>query len=60
MRRVVGKAHNGAIVLMHPTAPTVSALPQIIEELKEQGYQFVTVGEMMAGMSAKTAPEKKK
>ena len=60
VRRVVGKAHNGAIVLMHPTAPTVSALPQIIQELKKQGYQFVMVGEMMDGMTAKTAPEKKK
>lgn len=47
VRRVVEKAHNGAIVLMHPTAPTVKALPTIIKQLKQEGYQFVTVGEMI-------------
>lgn len=47
VRRVVGKAHNGAIVLMHPTAPTVEALPEIIKQLKKQGYNFVTVGELI-------------
>lgn len=51
IRRVVGKAHNGAIVLMHPTAPTLNALPEIIRELKQQGYRFVTVGELISGLS---------
>lgn len=51
VQRVVGKAHNGAIVLMHPTAPTVKALPEIIKQLKQQGYQFVTVGEMIKNLS---------
>lgn len=46
--RVTGKAHNGGIVLMHPTAPTVEALPGIIDELRRQGYELVTVGEMLA------------
>lgn len=45
--RVIGKAHNGGIVLMHPTAPTVKALPRIIDTLKERGYQIITVGEML-------------
>lgn len=45
--KVVKNAHNGAIVLMHPTAPTVYALPQIIKELKEKGFNFVTVGELL-------------
>ena len=47
VQRVVPKAHNGAIVLMHPTAPTVKALPQIISQLKKEGYQFVPVGELI-------------
>lgn len=47
VQRVVGKAHNGAIVLMHPTAPTIKALPLIIDKLKAEGYQFVTVGELI-------------
>lgn len=47
VRRVVDKAHNGAIVLMHPTAPTVHALPQIIKELKSQGYELVKVSVLL-------------
>jgi probable sporulation protein (polysaccharide deacetylase family) len=46
-QRVTQKAHNGAIVLMHPTAPTVKALPVMIKELKQNGYQFVKVSEMI-------------
>ncbi len=45
--RVSGKAHNGGIVLMHPTAPTVKALPGIIDDLRGQGYKLITVGEML-------------
>ncbi len=45
--RVLHKAHNGAIVLMHPTAPTVHALPDIIDGLRAQGYRLVTLGEML-------------
>jgi probable sporulation protein (polysaccharide deacetylase family) len=41
--RVVDRVHNGAIVLMHPTAPTVHALPDIIEALKKDGYEMVRV-----------------
>jgi probable sporulation protein (polysaccharide deacetylase family) len=45
--RVLNKMENGAIVLMHPTAPTVNALPGIIDGLKEQGFQLITVGNML-------------
>ncbi|MEG6521713.1 polysaccharide deacetylase family protein [Desulfotomaculum sp. 1211_IL3151] len=47
VKRVVSKAHNGAIVLMHPTDPTVKALPSIIKQLKSEGYEFVKVGELI-------------
>ncbi|MBM7854448.1 putative sporulation protein (polysaccharide deacetylase family) [Desulfohalotomaculum tongense] len=47
VNRVTQKAHNGAIVLMHPTAPTVRALPEIITALKNDGYEFVTVSELI-------------
>lgn len=43
VQRVVSKVHNGTIILMHPTAPTVEALPQLINDLKNQGYTLVTV-----------------
>jgi len=46
--RVVRRAHNGAIVLLHPTEPAVEALPVIIRELRAQGYQPGTVGALLA------------
>lgn len=45
--RVINNAHNGGIVLMHPTAPTVQALPAVIDGLRKQGYELVTVGNML-------------
>ncbi|MGQ9780451.1 MAG: hypothetical protein ACUVRM_11380, partial [Bacillota bacterium] len=45
--RVKAKVKNGAIVLMHPTAPTVAALPGIIKDLKTRGFRLVTVGQML-------------
>lgn len=47
IQRVLDKAHNGAIVLMHPTDPTVKALPTIIKELKKRGYKLVTVSQLL-------------
>ncbi|OAT85884.1 polysaccharide deacetylase family protein [Desulfotomaculum copahuensis] len=49
-QRVLGKVHNGAIILMHPTAPTVEALPGLIKELKKQGYHLVTISTMLKHM----------
>ncbi|MCL4440214.1 MAG: polysaccharide deacetylase family protein [Eubacteriales bacterium] len=46
VRRVCDKAHNGAIVLMHPTGPTVAALPVIIKELRKKGYELTTVSDV--------------
>lgn len=50
-QRVTSKASNGAIVLMHPTAPTVNALPVIIDELKAKDYKFVTVSKLLEGLN---------
>lgn len=33
----------GALILMHPTAPTVQALPRVIRMLKNEGYHMKTV-----------------
>ena len=39
---------NGSIILMHDIhAETVNALPKVIDYLKGQGYDFVTVPEML-------------
>ncbi|WP_421655971.1 polysaccharide deacetylase family protein [Leptothermofonsia sp. ETS-13] len=49
---VLSRAQPGGIVLMHDgggdRTQTVQALPQIITALKQQGYRFVTVPELLA------------
>jgi peptidoglycan/xylan/chitin deacetylase (PgdA/CDA1 family) len=49
---IVPKVYDGAIVEMHLDAPateqsTALALPRIIEDLSAEGYQFVTISELM-------------
>lgn len=51
-QRVADKVHNGAIILMHPTAPTVNALPVMLEKFKKEGYQPVTVSRLLEGLQA--------
>ena len=41
--RVIPKLHNGAIILMHPTEPTVKALPEIIDNIQKNGYSIYPV-----------------
>lgn len=46
--RVLKSAKNGSIVLMHNDGKnTVQALPLIIEGLKNKGYSFKTIGELI-------------
>ncbi len=46
--RVVKRVQSGSIVLFHNAAlHTPEALPKIIESLTQQGYEFVTVGELI-------------
>lgn len=47
-RYVLEGAGPGAIVLMHERRSTAEALPGILKELEAQGYQFVTVSELIA------------
>ena len=46
--RVAGKRAPGALVLMHPTAPTVAALPELIAVLRKDGYSLVTVSQLLS------------
>jgi peptidoglycan/xylan/chitin deacetylase (PgdA/CDA1 family) len=50
-KNVIANAKPGGIVLMHDgggnRSQTVKALPIIIKELKQQGYEFVTVPELL-------------
>ena len=45
--RVLTKANNSGIVLMHPTENTVRALPVIIKSLKEEGYTIGRVSDII-------------
>lgn len=45
--RVTSKAHNSAIVLMHPTEETVKALPEIINYLHENGYKIGKISDVI-------------
>lgn len=47
VKRTKTKIHDGAIILAHPTADTVKALPEIIKTVKSSGRSFVTVGELL-------------
>lgn len=50
VNRVVKRAHPGDIVLLHASdscQQTHLALPTIIDQLTAQGYEFVTVSEML-------------
>lgn len=46
--RVINKAHDGAIILMHDIyKSSVKAALKIIDKLQEEGYKFVTVDELL-------------
>lgn len=45
----VGSAFDGAIILMHDIhATTIDAVAGIVDDLRRQGYEFVTVSELAA------------
>jgi peptidoglycan/xylan/chitin deacetylase (PgdA/CDA1 family) len=47
-KRVIDKLKNGAIVLFHNQGlHTAEALPEIIRQVKEKGYEFVPIGELI-------------
>ncbi len=41
--RVMGKVHNGALILMHPTSSTSESLETLILSIKQKGYSFGSV-----------------
>jgi probable sporulation protein (polysaccharide deacetylase family) len=44
--KILDNLHEGAIVLMHPTADTVMLLKEIIPVIKNKGYSFVTLADL--------------
>jgi polysaccharide deacetylase family sporulation protein PdaB len=50
VKRVLDRVHPGAIILMHASdtcLQTPEALPKVLEGLKAQGYELVTVSELL-------------
>lgn len=47
-QRVLKQIQNGSIILLHDDPTTAAALPSLIKDLKDQGYQFRTTTEMLA------------
>jgi polysaccharide deacetylase family sporulation protein PdaB len=57
VQNVTKKAHPGDIILMHASdscKQTHLALPTIIDELKQKGYNFATVSELIADTNVKS------
>lgn len=51
VKSVLADAHPGAIVVMHdPLISTVNAVPVLLRELSERGYNFVTVSTLLGNM----------
>ncbi|MFF2094537.1 MULTISPECIES: polysaccharide deacetylase family sporulation protein PdaB [Paenibacillus] len=63
INRVVSRAHNGDIVLMHASdsaKQTAEALPSIIDQLRSKGYDFVSVTELISQTEAQGSAVKDK
>lgn len=50
LQRTLKSANKGGIILIHDgVQQTIAILPELITTLKKQGYQFVTIDEMVKG-----------
>ena len=50
LEKVLSGAHNGMVLLLHPTSATnAEILPALIRCLKERGYRFGTLDELTGG-----------
>ena len=48
VNKITSKLQNGSIILMHNGATnTPEALPQIIDAVRAQGYEFVPISEII-------------
>ncbi len=45
--RVGKKLHSGGIILMHPTDQTLEALPIIIKNVKDRGYEIISLEDIV-------------
>jgi peptidoglycan-N-acetylglucosamine deacetylase len=53
-QRVIDRTESGSIIILHQDTPsTIQALPLIIDSLRRQKYQFVTISEMLRHLNAR-------
>lgn len=45
--KIVSKADNGSLILMHPKKCTLEALPVLIDSLRAKEFSFITVSEII-------------
>lgn len=45
--RVIKKLSNGALILMHPTEPTIAALPELLNEIASRGYTIEPISDIL-------------
>lgn len=48
LRRILPRADNGSLILMHPKECTVEALPDLIDALQKEGFSFKKVTELIS------------
>lgn len=56
IQNVTNNVRNGDIILMHRNRVSVGALPKIIENLKEKGYAFVKLDDMLGVKAYRQEP----
>ncbi|WP_413380963.1 polysaccharide deacetylase family protein [Alkalihalobacillus sp. 1P02AB] len=58
---ILNNVHDGAIILMHDIhQATADALPHLMKELDQQGYEFVTVSELLEQNHGEIGPHSKR
>ncbi|MEN6328086.1 MAG: polysaccharide deacetylase family protein [Syntrophomonas sp.] len=55
VNRVTNKLHNDAIILMHPTEPTVQALPDMLKKIEDEGYKMLTIDQIIINKDGKSS-----
>jgi peptidoglycan/xylan/chitin deacetylase (PgdA/CDA1 family) len=57
VEQIVQEARDGSIILLHDIYPTsVDAALQVIDQLHQQGFLFVTIDELFAARGVELQP----
>lgn len=59
VKRVMNKLHDDAIILMHPTKPTLESLPDLLSQIEKQGYKMPTLDKIIVPQTEKKVKDEK-